>query len=434
MVDERFYKVLLVSLISFLLVVVTLLITIAYPFWESKAPLKEEFSLTEIEDMEFSNSIERSAVLGAHWFGRAQRTDGSFVYIYDPDNATEVTDYSYSIARHCGSVYTLVWAFETTGDERYLEAAEDALSYIQGDIRTDGEIRYIMNGGRSRLFDNALALIGYCYLYNATHDDDHLEQLRGFANLCLYLMDDEGRFDYILDPLLPDKFEEEVMASGEALLGLALSYKFTGERKYLDGFIKSADHHMEYLSANKLARMSTAYFSWMSSSFSEGYILTGDERYLNFSYDMADWMIRNHFGSYFKVGGVHNAEMMADESHLVGSFRTYPSMNSCTYSEGLGDVLHAAILAGDDERIERYTAVLLNASNFIRNLMYDEEESYDLANPHLVLGGYRHDLFDRVNRDSGWQSRWIRIDYTQHAIGALFRMLRYIPHEIISDH
>jgi hypothetical protein len=331
-------------------------------------------------------------------------------------------------------VYTLVWAYDTTGDRRYLDAAEHALGYIQGDIRIDGDIRYIMNGGRSRLFDNALALIGYCYLYNATREDDHLEQLRGFANLCLDLMDEEGRFDYILDPLLPDSFDEELMASGEALLGLALSAKFTGEQKYLDGFIKSADHHMEYLSANGLARMSTAYFSWMSSSFSEGYILTGNERYLNFSYDMADWMIRNHFGSYFKIGGKYSAEMMENEPQLVGSFRTYPSMNSCTYSEGMGDVLHAAIIAGDEDRIDRYTSVLLNASNFIGNLMFDEEEAYELANPQLVLGGYRHDLFDRVNRDSGWQSRWIRIDYTQHAIGALFRMLRYIPPDIISDH
>jgi len=433
MSGERIYKVLLVCLISFLLVVVTLLITIAYPFWESRAPLKEEFSLSEIDGMRFSSSIERGAVLGAHWFGRAQRTDGSFVYIYDPDNATEITDQSYSIARHCGSVYTLVWAYETTGDLRYLDAAEHTFRYIQGDIRIDGDIRYIMNGGRSRLFDNALALIGYCYLYNATRDDDHLEHLRGFANLCLDLMDDQGRFDYILDPLLPDKFDEQLMASGEALLGLALSARFTGEQRYLDGFVKSADHHMEYLSANGLARMSTAYYSWMSSSFSEGYLLTGDERYLNFSYDMTDWMIRNHFGSYFRVGGTYSSEMMVKEPQLVGSFRTYPSMNSCTYSEGMGDVLHAAIVAGDDERVERYTSVLLNASNFIINLMYDEDEAFELANTHLVLGGYRHDLFDEVNSDGGWQSRWIRIDYTQHAIGALFRMLRYIPAYMISD-
>ncbi|MBN1539896.1 MAG: hypothetical protein JW939_07110, partial [Candidatus Thermoplasmatota archaeon] len=127
-------------------------------------------------------------------------------------------------------------------------------------------------------------------------------------------------------------------------------------------------------------------------------------------------------------------EVMREHPELIGSFRTFPSMNSCTYSEGLGDVLHAAIMANDTRRIESYRSILLNASMFILNLMYDLDDALNLSQPHLTIGGFRHDLDDRVNTEMQWQSRWIRIDYTQHAIGALFRMLENIPPDAIAGH
>lgn len=431
---EKIYRVSLVVCVVIILILVTFMITLVYPFWERKAPLKVNFAMSEVEEMEFSHPVERGAVLGAHWFGRVQRVDGSFVYTYDPDNATEITKYPYSIARHCGSIYTLVWAYQHTGDERYLDSAEHAAEYISDMIREDGDRRYILNGGRSKLFDNALALIGFCYLYNATGKEEHLGNLKGFANLCLDLLDDKGRFDYIYDPLLPDEFSENLMASGEGLLGLALAYEFTGFEKYLEGFELSAEYHMEILTSENLKNMSTAYYSWMSSAFSKGYMLTGDRSYLDASYAISEWLVTRYFGAYFRVQGVPASQAMAEEPELLGSFRTFPSMNSCTYSEGLADVLHAAIEANDTYYINRYKDILLNASRFILNLMYDEDEAYNLTQPHLTLGGYRHDLFDRVNEDMQWQSRWIRIDYTQHAIGALFRIMRDIPAEEIQDY
>jgi rhamnogalacturonyl hydrolase YesR len=424
----------LVVCIVVLLILITFLITLVYPFWEKKAPLKDDFVLSEIDDMEFSNPVERGAVLGAHWFGRVQRVDGSFVYIYDPDNSTEIVKYPYSIARHYGSVYPIIWAYQHTGDDRYLDIAEHAVEHVEDMIRKNGDRRYVLNGGRSRLFDNGLALIAYSYLYNATGDEEHLEILKGLANLCVDLLDDRGRFDYIYDPLLPDEFSENLMASGEALLGLALAYKFTEIERYLEGFELSASYHMEHLTSDRNKNMSTAYYSWMSSSFSEGYCLTGDHKYLDAAYSISEWLISRYYGQYFRIQGIPVSQAMAENPELIGSFRDLPSMNSCTYSEGLGDVLHAAIEANDTYQIARYRDVLMNASRFILNLMYDEDEAYNFTQPHLVLGGYRHDLFDKVNKDMQWQSRWIRIDYTQHAIGALFRIMRDISSEDLQNY
>ncbi|MFO8051285.1 MAG: hypothetical protein R6V01_06260 [Thermoplasmatota archaeon] len=431
---EQAFKFIIAVCIVLIIVLVTVLISVVYPYWGTKAPLKEEFHLLETEEMEFAHPVERGAVLGAHWFGRVQRTDGSFVYIFDPDNDTEIESYGYSLARHSASIYPLVWAFQHTGDERYLRAAEDAEGHIEPLIKERGSIHYILNGESSRLFDNALALIAYCYLYNATGEKRYLEHLEGLADLCLESLNDEGRFDYTYEWYLIRSFEENLMASGEGLLGLALSYRFTGEERYLEGFERAAEYHMDHLTYNNCRNMSTAYYSWMSSSFAEGYHLTGKEEYADACFQLSDWMIDNYYGRYFGYRGVYDQDLLEAHPELWGSFRSYPSMNSCTYSEGLGDVLGVAKAVNDTGRIGRYSDVLLNASRFILNLQYGEDEAYRFDSPHLVLGGFRHDLFDRVNEDMGWQSRWIRIDYTQHAIGALFRIMKNIPSEDISDH
>ncbi|MGA1872050.1 MAG: hypothetical protein ACMUHY_00125 [Thermoplasmatota archaeon] len=431
---ENVYRTILVVFAVLLLILVTMFISMVYPFWEKKAPLKDEFKLSEIETMEFSDPVERGAIMGAHWFGRVQRTDGSFIYIFDPDNGTEIVKYPYSIARHCGAIYPLVWAYEYSGDPRYLDVAEHAADHIGDLLRKDGDRIYILNNGRSRLFDNALALIAFAYLYKTTSDGAHYENFIGLANLCYDSLDDRGRFDYVFDPLFPDDFSENLMASGEALLGLALAYEFTGKEKFLEGLERSLVYHIGTLTSNGMENMSTAYYSWMSSAFSKGYELTGNRTYLEASYQLSDWLISRYFGSYFSTQRRPREQVMDENPELIGSFRTYPSMNSCTYSEGLGDVLHAAMIANDTYRIIKYKDVLLNSSRFILNLMYDMDEVYNLSHPHLSIGGYRHDLFDRVNTDMQWQSRWIRIDYTQHAIGALFRMLRDIPNEEISEY
>jgi rhamnogalacturonyl hydrolase YesR len=411
--------------------------TLVYFVWkqyqtEEDKPLLKNFFLSEVEEMEFTSPIEEGAVMGAHWFGRVQREDGKYVYIFDPDNNTEVKKYGYSLARHSASIYGLVWAYEYTGDERYLAAAELAAEYTFEDMKSEGDLKYIKSGSYSSLFDNALALIGVCYLYNATGSDKYKEVVEGLANVCIKSQDEEGRFDYKYDY---GKFEESHMASGEALLGLALAYRVTGEEKYRTGFQLGFDYHSQYYMYRDCRNMSTAVYSWMASAFSQGYFITGEDKYKEAAYALSDWIIEREFGRFFFDGwGEYNYEKMMRYPECIGSFKSFPSMNTCTYTEGMGDVLWIAKLAGDDDKVTKYKEVLLNASTFILELQYSMEEAKEFGSPNLTAGGYRHDLFDTVNKDMGWQSRWIRIDYTQHAMGGLFRMLWNIDRDEINQY
>jgi len=425
---------LIVVLIVVILLLAGTLVYMVYQIFyeEEDKPLLKVFSVDEVPDMEFGSPIEEAAVMGAHWFGRVQREDGKFVYIFDPDNDTEVKKYGYSLARHSASMYGLVWAYEYTGDERYLEAAKLAGEYTEQDIKKDGDLRYVNGGTYSSLFDNALALIGYAYLYNATGSKAYYKLTTGLADVCIKCMNDEGRFDYKYGS---GGFVESHMASGEALLGLALTYRFTQEEKYLKAFELGFDYHSQYYIYNDCRNMTTAVYSWMASAFSQGYIITQEAKYKEAAYAISDWIIRTEFGRFFyNVYGEYDYGKMMQYPKNIGSFKYFPSMNTCTYTEGMGDVLWVARIAGDVDRIEKYKETLLNASTFILELQYSMEEAQEFGSPNLTAGGYRHDLFDTVNKDMGWQSKWIRIDYTQHAMGGLFRMLRNIEEEEINEY
>ena len=131
--------------------------------------------------------------------------------------------------------------------------------------------------------------------------------VKGLANLCVKSQNDKGQFDYKWDY---GKFEESHMASGEAILGLGLAYKVTGDQKYLDAFELAFDYHGPYYTWDDGANMSTAVYSWMSSAFSLGYELTGKEKYKQAAYELSDWMIDHEFGKFFKVGGRYDTEKM----------------------------------------------------------------------------------------------------------------------------
>lgn len=395
---------------------------------EGEKPLVDSFELSDVIAQNFSTPVEKGAILGAHWLGRVQRTDGSFIYIFDPDNDTEI-DQVYSLARHSAAIYGLVWAYQYTMDPQYLEAGIRAGNYTERYIESDDGVKYMNVDGRSSLFDNALALIGFAWLYNATHSDRHHDLMTGLADMCVGSQNDKGQIDLYYGSRA---FSENPMASGEALLGLILTYRNTGVAKYLDAFKLGASYYADLYTRDNCANMRTDVYSWFSSAFALGYESTGDHTYKDACYSMTDWMINNQFGVFFKKGdGTFDSEKMGRYPEMVGSFRDFPSMNSCTYTEGMGDVYDMARRAGDASHVARYKDILLNASRFVLNLQYGEEESKAFASPNLTVGGFRHDLFDTGDSGMGWQSRWIRIDYTQHAIGGLFRILWSITSEDI---
>ena len=76
-------------------------------------------------------------------------------------------------------------------------------------------MKYMNVDGRSSLFDNALALIGFAWLYNVTHSSRYLSLMTGLADMCVKSQNDKGQIDLYYGSRA---FSENPMASGEALV------------------------------------------------------------------------------------------------------------------------------------------------------------------------------------------------------------------------
>ena len=63
------------------------------------------------------------ASAGARWLADLARDDGSFLYIYYPED-DEYDREDYNEVRHAGTTYSLFTAYSVAGDEAVLEAAE----------------------------------------------------------------------------------------------------------------------------------------------------------------------------------------------------------------------------------------------------------------------------------------------------------------------
>jgi hypothetical protein len=101
-----------------------------------------------------------------------------------------------------------------------------------------------------------------------------------------------------------------------------------------------------------------------------------------------------------------------------------PTINTGVYLEGIGDALRIAESEEDAERIKNYKACLKSGIEWVLSLQFRKEKQ--LGRPIRGYGGF-HRGFD-VD-----EAYFIRIDYTQHAISALLRVLREFSKEEIES-
>lgn len=74
-------------------------------------------------------ALER-ARMGAAWLAGVGREDGSFFYIYYPEDR-EFEEVDYNEVRHAGTTYSMFQAYGALGGEAVLDAAERGAQYIE---------------------------------------------------------------------------------------------------------------------------------------------------------------------------------------------------------------------------------------------------------------------------------------------------------------
>ena len=136
---------------------------------------------------------------GASWLAAVARDDGSFLYIYYPEDDTYQGE-DYNEVRHAGTTYSLFTSYAATKSPEVLEAAEGAVRYIDDNsVAVDGRPgRAYLYQGRMKLGGQALALVALLErrrVLNDTSQDALIQDLTDFM-VAMELPDQPG-------PLLP---------------------------------------------------------------------------------------------------------------------------------------------------------------------------------------------------------------------------------------
>ncbi|WP_211088564.1 glycoside hydrolase family protein [Listeria innocua] len=156
----------------------------------------------------------------------------------------------YNSLCHASTTYSMLEAYELTGNKAILEAATKALTYLEKHFiyekddmafLIEPELREVKLGGSAATL---LALTKYMHI---TGTKTYLPLCRKIANAILSLQDENGKFTHLLEyPSLEVKdIFRIIYYDGEAVFGLLRLYEIDRDSKWLDAAAKSFNHFIQ---------------------------------------------------------------------------------------------------------------------------------------------------------------------------------------------
>ena len=155
---------------------------------------------------------------------------------------------SYNILRHTGTVWSMMCAYEVTGDNSLLETINKAIDYLLTQISyKDNETAFVVEAGSReiKLGGNGIAVIALTKHMEVFGDRDFTDMITLLANGILYLQDKEtGKMTHVLDAANFEVKEafRTVYYDGESAYALIKAYDITGNNAYLDAARRSIDY------------------------------------------------------------------------------------------------------------------------------------------------------------------------------------------------
>jgi len=340
---------------------------------------------------------------GADWIVSMQKPNGRFRYWYDPDKNVYNPEQQDNFLRQAGTSYSLALAYELTGKMSYLHASRKSLEYLMIFKRELDDKSYFLYGRMAKLGGVSLPMLTMLKIRSLTGDHQYDSLLHSLANMIIYLQDqyEGGQFkstyvyggDYEYEKT--SGWESKVYP-GEALLALAFMYKEFGDERYLNRF---------NLALNFYEKENWDYFlflPWTISAITTMYEQTRDDRFVDFGFRLTDRLLTQ--------------QNLDPDDEVYGSFHAIPSANTGTYLEGLCDAIHLAEMTKDGQKHSKYLERAKLAYSWLLKLQYTSENTQNFEAPEKTYGGFRTSQADAR----------LRIDYTQHAVSALAKGLRYV--------
>ena len=355
-----------------------------------------------------------SAQRGAEWLYRANGPDGRFAYGVAPALGATLEGDHYM--HQVGAAAALAQMARFSGDQRYAARAAQAIVTLLADTAQDPRDTRTRVTVFPSASVNRLAAAGLLVL--AIHelpepDKDLLAKAEQLCNFIHGQQQADGSLS-LGNSTPTDSPDNEAVNyyPGEALYGLIHSQ----QRQPSGWKIDVVRNALAYYKAWWRKHPSMAFVPWQTAAYTEAFLLTKEQAFADFVFEMNDWIVRLQYQSFddpklvFWSGGF---KRWADGKAV----ETMPQVSSACYAEGLAEACRVARSLGELPRHQSYAAALERCLPFLITLQYSEANTRHFADWYrpTILGG-----FHASNQDGN-----LRIDYTQHAVGA---MVRYLTH------
>ena len=354
------------------------------------------WTLWGVREYNKQQSLHNSVLLAWDYLVDVQEDDGSFIYLYDPDE--QISLGWYNILRHAGTVYSLLEIYAYSNDDKYLEAAELWLWYLQRQIQDcswfASDALCLVENNEVKLWWNALAILAMGLYTELTDRDDFVLTMQWLAAWILSVQNNEWEF-------VIHKMDMEWRVSDfvsqyypwEGLYALAKLYDIT----WVDTYIRAA-----YQWAIWLITVRDAWLTLRNIAHDHWLLYALRDIYRHYP----DTVLVQH-GQFITNSIISRQRLEEDTDYKpwVGSFM-YPPRTTPTST-----------------RMEWLIAAhTLFSQAWFTNLAESIEPNISLGIWYIrgsqLLDGYEWTLWYGWFPESLTESA-IRIDYVQHAISAL---------------
>jgi hypothetical protein len=341
-----------------------------------------------------------------------QKDDGTLGYIYYPNE--DLYDPSYYLPHHAGYVLRLMEAYNKLGDQRYLDAANKALQYLLDRTVTPGkapQISIVESDGDSMLGVSALMAMIYTVSAQAAPTKENEELCRRFGESLLYFEMPKAGYFYTTFQQALEKREPKKQVRyfpGVAMLAVVRLWEHTGEEKWRDAAMRISTGQEELWRNG--GPDAVGLFCWVGMAWARMARIEKDPKmrdtYKNLGYSHADAVITHQWTPERKG-------FFADYLGAADNSRPPRTTPTSARAESLAENYLTAKYFGDASRQKKYGAALMQALHFVVENQYSDQNSWYLPNAAKARGGVRGGL---IAND-------IRIDYNQHALGAMLNAL-----------
>lgn len=339
--------------------------------------------------------VKEIVTTSSRYLNRQLLKSGKFIYGYFP--AFHATMTSYNILRHTGTVWSMICAYELTGDNSLIGTVNKAIDYLLTQVKhKDEESAFIVEekNDEIKLGGNGIAIITLAKHMEVFGDRDFSAIIAKLAGGLLFMQNREtGKMIHVLNAEDYEVKEEfrTVYYDGESSYALVKAYEITQDKRYLDAAKLSIDYF--------IAKDYVIYRDhWLAYALNEFTKFVCEEKYITFA-------LRNVWENRERI---HKQQT---------SYHTYLELLMETYDIYLRmkeENISVEYMEQIDEA-ELVDIIKYRAGHMLNGYFYPEYAMY-MEKPDKILGAFfiRHDDFRT------------RIDDEQHFIDGYVKFYKLI--------